>query len=56
MRPDGVRRGSGLAAVREPDSEAVLDSLERGLDTLEPAAVPTGSAWRSRSCCSSGRC
>ena len=48
MRPDGVRRGSGLAAVREPDSEAVLDSLERGLDALEPPAAPTGSAWRRR--------
>ena len=48
MRPDGVRRGSSVAAVREPDSEAVLDSLERGLDALEPAAAPTGSAWRRR--------
>jgi NitT/TauT family transport system permease protein len=48
MRHDGVRRGSSAVAGREPDSEAVLDSLERGLDALEPAAAPTGSAWRRR--------
>jgi NitT/TauT family transport system permease protein len=48
MRPDGVRWGSSAVAAREPDSEAVLDSLERGLDALEPAAAPTGSAWRRR--------
>jgi NitT/TauT family transport system permease protein len=44
-----MRRGSSAVAAREPDSEAVLDSLERGLDALEPAAAaPTGSAWRRR--------
>jgi NitT/TauT family transport system permease protein len=49
MRPDGVRWRSSAVAAREPDGEAVLDSLERGLDALEPAAAaPTGSGWRRR--------
>jgi NitT/TauT family transport system permease protein len=46
MRPDGGRSRPTAVTELEPDQAAVLDSLERGLDALDPPAAETGSVWR----------
>lgn len=44
MRPD--RERGGTVAEREPVGEAALESLERGLDALDPPAADVAPTWR----------